>query len=161
MTRWALMSGATVAQVIEQDGVPQIPGEWVQCGNAGPGWKRDGVTFKPPAGPSWSDADLDPRYWWLDIGRFNARLGPDAAAIAASAHGACRASVSILGMSKYADLKDAQLSQMLDMLIATAQPEVNPMFPGSGPMTAAKKAAVLAPPTTEYERHIKGLVQPQ
>ena len=45
-----------------------------------------------------------------------------------------------------------------DVLIATAQPAAQPWAPGSGPMTLEKKAAILTTPTTEYERHVKGLI---
>ena len=41
---------------------------------------------------------------------------------------------------------------------ATAQPAAQPWAPGSGPMTLEKKAAILTTPTTEYERHVKGLI---
>jgi len=108
----------------------------------------------------WSDTGLDPRYWWIDPGRLTARLGPDAFAIAASSHDACKAAVTILSMSKYADLKGPELATVLDTLIAAGQPAANPIFPGSGPMTAAKKAAICGAPTTDYERHIKDLPQP-
>lgn len=38
--RYALMNGNTVATVTEQEDKPAIPGEWVECENAGPGWVR-------------------------------------------------------------------------------------------------------------------------
>jgi len=106
----------------------------------------------PPAPPA-----EDPRLWWLDVGPFYDRFGPDALAIAASDHGACRAVQTLTGVRKYIDLKDPRVSAMIDMLIATQQPEAVPYAPGSGPMTAAKKAAILTTPTSEAERHIKGL----
>ncbi len=99
----------------------------------------------------------DPRMLWLDVGPFCDRLGSDALAIAASDHGACKAVQTLTGVRKYIDLADPRVASMIDMLIATGQPTAQPWAPGSGPMTAAKKAAILAPVTTEYERHIKGL----
>jgi hypothetical protein len=36
--RWALIENNVVANVVEQDSQPQIPGVWVECGDAGPGW---------------------------------------------------------------------------------------------------------------------------
>ncbi|HQQ70220.1 MAG TPA: hypothetical protein PLL92_07910 [Alicycliphilus sp.] len=105
----------------------------------------------PPAPPP------DERLWWLDVGPFYDRFGPDALAIAASDHGACKAVQTLTGVRKYIDLKDPRIGQMIDMLIATGQPAAQSYAPGSGPMTAAKKAAILDTPTTEYERHIKGL----
>lgn len=165
MIRWALIIGNSVANVVEQDDQPQVDGQWVACGDAGPGWLFDGVSFTNPSAvpapaPQWSDPALDPRYFWIDVGRFNARLGVDAMAIAASTHDACKAAVALLGMSKFADLKGPELSNMLNLLIATGQPAANPIFPGSGPMTLGKKAIILNPVTTDYERHIKGLPQP-
>lgn len=99
----------------------------------------------------------DPLVWWVDVGPFYDRFGPDALAIAASEHGACRAVQTLTGVRKYIDLKDPRVADMIDMLIATGQPTAQPWAPGSGPMTAEKKAAILEAPTTEYERHIKGL----
>lgn len=99
----------------------------------------------------------DPRLWWVDVGPFYDRFGVDALAIAASDHGACKAVQTLTGVRKYIDLRDPRVANMIDMLIATAQPAAQPWAPGSGPMTADKKAAILTTPTTEYERHIKGL----
>ncbi|WOI43792.1 hypothetical protein [Acidovorax sp. BLS4] len=101
----------------------------------------------------------DPRCWWIDVGPFYDRFGADALAIAASDHGACRAVQTLTGVRKYIDLKDPRIGQMIDMLIAVQQPAAQAFAPGSGPMTAAKKAAILDTPTAERERHVKGLVQ--
>lgn len=52
--RWALIEGGTVANVVEQDDQPQIAGQWVACGDAGPGWLYDGSAFvnpNPPVAP--------------------------------------------------------------------------------------------------------------
>lgn len=103
----------------------------------------------------------DERLWWVDVGPFYDRFGPDALAIAASDHGACKAVQTLTGVRKYIWLKDPRVAAMIDMLIATAQPTAQPWAPGSGPMTPEKKAAILTTPTTEYERHIKGLVAPE
>lgn len=99
--------------------------------------------------------------WWIDVGPFYDRFGPDALAIAASDNGACKAVQTLTGVRKYVDLKDPRIGQMIDMLIAMNQPDAQTFAPGSGPMTPAKKAAILDTPTTEYERHIKGLPDPQ
>ena len=105
----------------------------------------------PPAEP-------DPRLWWLDVGPFYDRFGADAVAIAASDNGACKAVQTLTGVRKYVDLKDPRIGQMIDMLIATAQPAAQPWAPGSGPMTVEKKEAILTTPTAEHERHVKGLI---
>lgn len=99
----------------------------------------------------------DPRIWWLNVGPFYDRFGPDAAAIAASDHGACKAVQVLTGVRQYIDLRDPKVTNMIDMLIATGQPTAQPWAPGSGPMTLEKKAEILTTPTTDYERHIKSL----
>ena len=101
----------------------------------------------------------DPRIWWLDVGPFYDRFGTDAVAIASSDHGACKAVQTLTGVRKYIDLKDPRIAQMIDMLIATAQPAAQPWAPGSGPMTVEKKEAILTTPTAEHERHVKGLIE--
>jgi hypothetical protein len=161
--RYALIQNGVVANVVEQNSQPTVPGQWVACGDAGPGWIYNGSTFanpNAPAVPAWSDPALDPRYHHIDVGRFNARLGNNAAAIGASTHDACKACVALLSMSKFVDLKGPEVSGMLDLLIATSQPAANPLFAGSGPITPALKTSLLNPVTTEYERFVKGMVQP-
>lgn len=52
--RYALINSGLVANVVEQDSTPTIPGTWVACvacGNAGPGWAYDGSAFTPPPMP--------------------------------------------------------------------------------------------------------------
>jgi hypothetical protein len=109
------------------------------------------------APPAPVEPEADPRLWWVDVGPFYDRFGSDALAIAASDHGACKAVQTLTGVRKYIDLRDPRVASMIDMLIATGQPAAQPWAPGSGPMTPAKKAAILTTPTTEYERHVKGL----
>ncbi|WP_462387300.1 hypothetical protein [Acidovorax sp. Q11] len=109
------------------------------------------------APPAPVEPEADPRLWWVDVGPFYDRFGTDALAIAASDHGACKAVQTLTGVRKYIDLRDPRVAAMIDMLIATAQPAAQPWAPGSGPMTAAKKLAILTTPTVEHERHIKGL----
>lgn len=164
MTRWALIDNGTVANVIEQDGQPQAAGLWVACGAAGPGWSYDGTLFSPPWVPSeyptWASPSLDHRYHWLDTGPWRDRFGVDWLAITSSDNALCKACAQLYLDRKYVDLKDARNAQILDALIATAQPAANPLLPGSGPITPAKKAVILNQQTTDYERHIKGLPQP-
>lgn len=54
--RFALINGDVIVNVVEQDTPPTIPGEWVECGNAGPGWVRVNGEFQaavtPPAVPA-------------------------------------------------------------------------------------------------------------
>jgi hypothetical protein len=51
MTRYALMHGDVVATVVEQDHPPTIGGEWLECGQVGPGFKHVGDAFVAPADP--------------------------------------------------------------------------------------------------------------
>lgn len=110
--------------------------------------------------PNWADPSLPIQYAWIDTGPWRDRFGTDWLAITSSDNPLCRACSQLYIDRKYIDVKDARNEQILDALIATNQPEANVLFPGSGPMTLAKKAAILNPVTTEYERHIKGLAQP-
>jgi len=49
MKRWALIAGDRVANVVEQDAAPQLPGTWVEAASAGPGWRYSGGVFTPAA----------------------------------------------------------------------------------------------------------------
>ena len=49
MERYAQLENGIVAWVIESETDPNgVNGEWIACGNAGPGWTFDGATFAPP-----------------------------------------------------------------------------------------------------------------
>jgi len=149
--RWALIEGGKVANVVEQDAQPQVPGQWVACGNAGPGWIYDGSVFSPPAqapAPQWSDPGLDVRYHWVDVGPFFDRFGAKALSITSSADAQVQGLVTLILPRKYVDLKRADLPGMLDLLVAKSL------------ITGADKTAVLNPQTTDYERYVKGLPQP-
>lgn len=95
----------------------------------------------------------DPADWHVYPGPFKDRLGVDALAIAASTHPVCIAAREMLAGRVYIDLKGAKTAALLDMLIATGQPAASPYFPGSGPMTAEKKAAIMGPKATPEERY--------
>lgn len=149
--RWAMIVDGKVANVVEQDGAPQVAGQWVQCDNAGPGWSYDGSNFTSPASstaPQWTDPALDPRYWWVDVGPFFDRFGAKALSITSSTDAQVQGLVSLLLPRKYVDLKRADLPAMLDLLVS------------KGLITGAEKATVLTTPTSDYERHSKGLEQP-
>jgi hypothetical protein len=151
--RWALIQAGRVANVVEQADKPTIPGNWVACGNAGPGWVYDegsGAFGNPNvvAPPSWTDPALDPRYYWLDIGPFFDRFGTKALALTSSTDAQIQGVITLVMPRKYIDLKRADLSAMLDLLIS------------KGAITLADKLAALNPVTTDAERHIKGLPQP-
>lgn len=115
------------------------------------------------AAPGWLWANgspvplLDVRRWWIDVGPFKDRLGIDGMALSASTNVTCQAIKEQLYDRKYVDLKSTQTAQLLGMLMAAVQPAANASFPGAGPITVLKIAAITGTPTTEAERHIKGL----
>jgi hypothetical protein len=120
----------------------------------GPGWLFDGQNFAPPPMPAvqqpprWNDTNLDQRYHWIDVGPFFDRFGAKALSITGSTDPQVQGLVTLLLPRKYVDLKRADLPAMLDMLVS------------KGLITSADKSAVLNPQTAEYERHVKGMVQP-
>lgn len=63
MNRYAQLSGGVVHQVTEAQDKPDAEfGDWVLCGNAGPGWVYDGSAFSaPPAPPSLVPAKITMR----------------------------------------------------------------------------------------------------
>ena len=157
---YAQIDGAGIVIAITQmsaqvDAPNLIAVEGLDSGLMGQRYSVQTGEFEPVPVPP---AEPDPRLWWMDVGPFYDRFGADAVAIAASDNGACKAVQTLTGVRKYVDLKDPRIGQMIDMLIATAQPAAQPWAPGSGPMTLEKKAAILTTPTTEYERHVKGLI---
>lgn len=110
--------------------------------------------------PRWTDASLDPRYLWLDVGPWRDRFGMDWLALSTSEHRLARAACAAWSERKYIDLADPRNAQLLGALLAAGLPDAAPEIPGSAPLTAEKVAAILTPRTTERERHIKGLAQP-
>jgi hypothetical protein len=103
----------------------------------------------PVLAPTWADAQLDPRYHWIDVGPFFDRFGAKALAITGSTDPQVQGLVTLLLPRKYVDLKRADLPGMLDLLISKSL------------INSTDKAAVLNPQTSDYERHVKGLEQPQ
>jgi hypothetical protein len=97
--------------------------------------------------------ELSANAWHLYPGPFKDRLGMDGLAIAASAHPVCLAVREMLSGRLYIDLKNPKVSGMLDMLIASGQPEAHPAFPGSGPMTVEKKQVILGVPAGVEEAY--------
>lgn len=73
MERYAQLSGGFVHQVIESATDPDgTNGEWLACGNAGPGWTFDGNAFAPPVQ---STPPADPCEWLIDHGPLLDRFG--------------------------------------------------------------------------------------
>jgi hypothetical protein len=103
---------------------------------------------RPTVAPHWTDANLDPQYWHIDIGPFFDRFGTAKLAILASSDALVQAIVKDSTVRQYIDLKRADVAQAVGILVSKAllsQPQAD---------------ALLNTHTTDYERHIKGLVQP-
>lgn len=113
-----------------------------------------------PNALTWA-GELAPEYHWIDVGPFRDRFGMDWLALSSSDDRLARAAVAAWSERKYIDLKDPRNEQLLSALIAANLPDAAPEIPGSGPLTIAKMDAILNPVTTERERHIKGLAQPE
>ena len=96
--------------------------------------------------------NIEPRY--VSVGAFKDRMGIDALAIAVSSHPVCVALREMLYDRKFVDLDRPDVSQFMDMLIAANEPQANAVFPGSGPMTAEKKEAILNTPVSDGEKPI-------
>lgn len=116
---------------------------------------EDRVIGKKWTGSEWQDQEpvvvVRPQH--ISVGAFKRRLGMDAMSIANSTHPVCIALRELLYDQPYVDLSEGgELDKYLDMLIAVSQPDAHPMFPGSGPMTAEKKAAILGAPIQDRER---------
>lgn len=116
-------------------------------------WRRiDGLWTPPPPPPepapvTWENAN--PQYWWIDVGPFLDRFGAKALAITSSADPEVRGLLNLITPRKYIDLKRADLPSLLGILIAKQY------------LTVEDVNAILTKRTTDYERHIKGLPQPQ
>lgn len=87
----------------------------------------------------------------ITLGALQKRIGPmKVFAIDTSTHPVCVALRSYLSRLTFVDLDDPDLSPMLGMLVSAVQPASNPVFPGSGPLTASDVAQIIG-----------GQVQPQ
>lgn len=149
-----------VMEVSEADFNAGIVGKFWD-GHVFTGISKGSVAITPAkVAPNWTDTDLDPRYFQLAPGGWKDRLGVDYLAIAASDHSLCRAYIAVYTDREFFNLKDPRNVQMYEALIAAGQPAANPFIPGAGPLTAAKRDVAFNLHTTEYERHVKGLVQP-
>lgn len=122
----------------------------------------DLITFNQNANPyRWDSPDLPAHYWWIYPGAFLDRLGVVGLAIAGSDHPVCKAAQGQFQNRLYIDLKSQKLAQVLTLLKLAGQPEASDYFPGATPITDEMIAQYLAPPTTDYERYVKGLPDPQ
>ncbi len=157
MARYAQLKNGIVDNVIEADSDPDgINGEWVACGNAGPGYTFDGTSFHAPVPPA------DPRLWWVDQGPFVDRFdtlgfaGLKGMVLALGrTNDVVYAAFADMSIRKYIDLlgRRAELLATLNAIAA----QVATAYPVAPAFTPAMRAAVLDTATTEAERHIKGV----
>lgn len=103
---------------------------------------------EPEPAPSLTWANAPAQYWWIDVGPFFDRFGQKAIVITSSTDTVVAGLVTLIMPRKYVDLKREDLPQLLGILVT------------KGIITNAEMQAVLNTPTTDYERHIKGLPQP-
>lgn len=115
LVRYAQIVDGVVTQVVESHVDPDGVGpEWVACGNAGPGWTYDGITFyEPPMPPT----PVDPCEWLIDIGPFFDRFGAQKIPVLADTNAIVRAIVTDCTSRKWIDLKRADVGLAIDTLI--------------------------------------------
>jgi len=138
MERYAQLSGGVVHQVIESETDPDgVNGEWVACGNAGPGWTFDGTNFAPPVLPT---PPADPCAHLIDIGPFFDRFGAAKMAVLTSADAGVKAILSDVQVRKWIDLQRADVASSL-AYIGSKVPSVD----------ATLQTAILTTPVTADE----------
>lgn len=141
--RYALIQGGLVANVVEQDSLPAIEGQWVECNNVEIGDGYNGLIF----------TKVTKQIRHITLGALQKRLGVmNVFAIDTSTNPVCIALRSYLNRLSYIDLDDPDVSNMLGMLMQAGQPTANPTFPGSAPITAELIAAVINTPVADIER---------
>lgn len=144
MTRYAQLSGPdsngvrTVSHnVVESETDPDgILGEWVACGNAGPGSTTTdgGLTFTAPTAPADPCANL------IDLGPFYDRAGVAKMPILTSTDATVKAIIGDLNIRKWVDLTRAD--------VASALGYIGSVVPA---LTPAIQAAMLATPVAAVE----------
>lgn len=135
MERYAQVQNGIVDQVIESETDPDgINGEWVACGNAGPGWSYNGSTFLPPETP------VDPCEWLIDLGPFYDRFGSAKMAVLTSADAGVKAIMADVAIRKWIDLQRTDVASSL-AYIGSKVPSVD----------ATLQAAILTTPVSADE----------
>jgi len=145
MDRYAQLVDNVVHLVIESETDPDgINGEWVACGNAGPGWTYDGTTFSEPPAPP---APVDPCEWLIDIGPFYDRFGGTKMAVLTSTDAGVKAIMQDVSIRKWIDLKRADVISAL-AYIGSVVPAVD---------ATLQEAILTTPVTTEENRALRRL----
>lgn len=111
MERYAQLSGNVVVNVIESEFDPDgINGNWIACGNAGPGWTYDGALFHPP------EPTPEPRH--ISVGAFYDRFGDQKWPVLADTNPSVQALIKDTQVRKWINLDDPQVRTGLDMVKA-------------------------------------------
>lgn len=137
MERYAQLVDGTIHLVIDSETDPDgINGEWIACGDAGPGWTYDGTTFAPPVPP----VVVDPCEWLIDLGPFYDRFGVAKMAVLTSADAGVKAIMADVAIRKWIDLQRTDVASSL-AYIGSKVPAVD----------AALQAAILTTPVAHEE----------
>lgn len=142
MTRYAQIHNSQIANIIEMpDGEPAPDGctELPAGSPAGPGWSWVDDVATPPA--------ANPQLKWIDVGPFYDRFGTAKMTLLMSTNPVAVALRNDSLVRKYIDLGSPALSAGLTALAAQ----------GIAGVDNALRTSILTTPTTEAERHIKGL----
>ena len=135
--RYGKLVGNTIDVVIDCETDPDgVNGQWVACGDAGPGWTFDGTNFAPPVPP----VVVDPCAWLIDIGPFFDRFGATKMAVLTSADAGVKAILSDVQVRKWIDLQRADVATSL-AYIGTKVPAVD----------ATLQSAILTTPVAPEE----------
>lgn len=149
MDRYAQLVDNVVHLVIESETDPDgINGEWVICGDAGPGWTYDGTTFAPPVPPT---PPVDPCEWLIDLGPFYDRFGATKMAVLTSTDAGVKAIMQDVSIRKWIDLKRADVASAL-AYIGSIIPSVD---------TALQTSILTTPVTLEENRALRKLYFPK
>lgn len=147
MARYAQLSGGVVHLVIDSPFDPDgINGQWIACGNAGPGWTYDGVAFAPPVPPT---PPADPCEWLIDLGPFTDRLGPKAFLVDQSTDAGVVYIRNDLSRRKWVDLQDDRVAASLYYLAGHTVPVLGTLAVPI--LTDAEVAAALTTPVAMEE----------
>jgi len=144
MERYAQLVDNKIYQVIESETDPDgTNGEWVACGNAGPGWSYNGNTFEAPVVVT----PTDPCEWLIDLGPYFDRFGNAKMAVLTSTDAGVKAIIQDASIRKWIDLRLPAVAQAL-AYIGSVIPAVD----------ATLQSAILnTPVSTEENRALRKL----
>lgn len=144
MNRYAQLSGNIIGDVIESETDPDgINGEWIACGNAGPGWNYNGETFEAPV----VETPVDPCEWLIDLGPYFDRFGNAKMAVLTSTDAGVKAIIQDASIRKWIDLRLPAVAQAL-AYIGSVIPAVD---------VALQSAIINTPVSTEENRALRKL----